>query len=272
MFKMLNNVKIFKDTQFVCQSDDNISNAIIHTQDSTQYYSSQQVSNWISYKEQIPPTFDKTNISFSKNKSFTAAKSFVNSANAIAVLNFANAVHPGGGVTYGMSAQEEDLCRCSNLYPVLSSKFGVMPKYYKDGLEQKEKSNLMNAAIMYSPGIIVLRDDMDNYKMFDVYERFMVDVITCAAPYLNLVSDFSDEMLMSFHLNKGKAILDVALKNHADVVILGAFGCGAFRNDPTIVAKAYKQLVAEFDGYFKEIQFAIYGDKNYEIFEKIIIS
>ena len=66
----------------------------------------------------------------------------------------------------------------------------------------------------------------------------------------------------------------MALKHHIDVLVLGAFGCGAFRNDPKIVAKAYKELLKEYSKYFVEIEFAIYcstfDSENYEIFKSII--
>ena len=71
-----------------------------------------------------------------------------------------------------------------------------------------------------------------------------------------------------------KLILDVAKENQNEVVILGAFGCGAFQNPPDVVATCYKQLMQEYDGAFETIEFAIYCSErernNLEMFKKII--
>ena len=41
-------------------------------------------------------------------------------------------------------------------------------------------------------------------------------------------------------------ILDVAVLNGDEVVILGAFGCGAFQNMPEMVARAAKEVIADY--------------------------
>ena len=72
-------------------------------------------------------------------------------------------------------------------------------------------------------------------------------------------------MIHCFHRNRN-------IRN----LVLGAFGCGAFKNNPEVVAKAYKEVLKEFDGYFENIEFAIYCSKydtqNYIIFKKVLTS
>ena len=73
------------------------------------------------------------------------------------------------------------------------------------------------------------------------------------------------------HCERGKHILHVAAANHADILILGAFGCGAFENDPVSVSSAYRDILDEYRGYFEEIVFAIYyrghEEQNYRAFQ-----
>ena len=110
----------------------------------------------------------------------------------------------------------------------------------------------------------------DDYKMLQESDYFRVDVITCAAPNLREVPAnsfnkdegepirLSDEELYKVHYKRAIKIMEVACANNVEVLILGAFGCGAFRNNPKVVAKAYKDAVEHFRHAFKEIEFAVY--------------
>ncbi len=111
-----------------------------------------------------------------------------------------------------------------------------------------------------------------------------VDVLTCAAPDLreqtyNAMSPgqggalhLSDRELLDIHLSRGRQILRIAVHHGAEAVILGAFGCGAFRNPPEVVARAYRALMDEFDGQFRAIEFAVYcpfwDTTNYDAFAR----
>ena len=82
----------------------------------------------------------------------------------------------------------------------------------------------------------------------------------------------SDEEILELHKKRGRRILAAAAANEADILVLGAFGCGAFRNPPEIVAKAYRELLPEFDGSFERVEFAVYctpqARGNYEAFAR----
>ena len=69
-------------------------------------------------------------------------------------------------------------------------------------------------------------------------------------------------------------MLAAAAEQGAEILILGAFGCGAFQNDPRVVAEAYKKVLAELDGVFREVHFAVYcsprDQVNYEVFKKVL--
>ena len=74
-------------------------------------------------------------------------------------------------------------------------------------------------------------------------------------------------------VKRTKKILSIAKKEREDIVILGAFGCGAFRNPPWIVAEAMKEAIKEFEYDFKTIEFAIYcptnNTLNYDVFKEV---
>lgn len=230
---------------------------------------------------------EPTIIKVTNRDTFTAAKEYANITNIaddgfVGVLNFASSTNPGGGVTKGSTAQEECLCRCSNLYPVLHQEKCIR-KYYN--VNKKYMANLGSDAIIYSRNICVFKDK--NYNMLPEDERFYVDVITCAAPNLrenpqNQYNDgaskekltLSEEELYNIHVKRARNILNVAVKNSDDYLILGAFGCGAFKNNPEIVAKAYKDVLQDYIYCFKVIDFAIIDGKNsnnYETFKRILL-
>lgn len=86
--------------------------------------------------------------------------------------------------------------------------------------------------------------------------------------------EVSPEQLYEIHVSRAKHILTVAVSKGADALVLGAFGCGAFQNDPAVVAKAYRDALEEFKSYFRLIEFAIYcrprETVNYDAFKKVI--
>lgn len=174
----------------------------------------------------------------------------------IGVLNFASATNPGGGVTDGAHAQEECLCRCSTLYPVLN-RGDFIKNYYR--FHRKRSDHLYTDACIYVPNVAIIKSDDEEPKRLPKKDWTMVDVITCAAPNLwfDPKSLSSDEQ-MKIHLKRGERILQVAVANKVDILVLGAFGCGAFRNDPVVVAKAYRQLLEKYRNRFTAVEFAVY--------------
>ena len=115
-----------------------------------------------------------------------------------------------------------------------------------------------------------------------------VDVISCAAPNLRpkpgnehnpasgaaVSLSYSDQV--NLHIRRTKHILHVAAANKADVLVLGAFGCGAFMNDPNAVAEAFRAALGEYAGWFRHIEFAVYcrptETANYDAFSRILMA
>ena len=198
---------------------------------------------------------------------FRCAHSFAGSGK-IAALNFANPFEPGGGVARGARAQEECLCRCSNLYRSLTTPEAA-EKYYRPNAEQKN-NYLFSDRIIYSPGVTVIKAD-GTYEMLP--DPFRVDVITCAAPY-NGYKHEPDE-LKSTYLKRLTIIFETAVENGVDILILGAFGCGAFYIPPRLMAESFRELIeAKYRRYFDRICFAIPAaspaDRNFAAFMEVL--
>lgn len=174
----------------------------------------------------------------------------------IAVLNFASFNNPGGGFIRGAMAQEEALCHASYLYNILSS----MPEYYEKNTTMKNRGMYRNRAI-YTP----------NVRFFKGNNTVRVDVLTCAAPNKSLVykyNNFTEEENTKALLSRIDFISEITDKHAPEIIILGAFGCGVFRNDPNEVANMF---VRAFDkSAVKTVVFSIPDIKNRSPFIKAL--
>lgn len=174
----------------------------------------------------------------------------------IAVLNFANPEYPGGGVMHGAMAQEECLCRSSNLYACISQK-NVLKDYYS--YHRTYGNSFYSDRLIYTKDIIVFKNDDEIPQILPKNEWFTVDVITCAAPYLGNHKYINSTVLLNLFKRRIKNIFEAARDNEVDVLVLGAFGCGAFKNPPLVVAEAFFETISfqSYDNIFKHIVFAI---------------
>ena len=203
-----------------------------------------------------------------EDTSFRCASVCVNGRDRVAVLNFANAYSTGGGVLEGARAQEECLCRSSNLYAALTLP-ALEESYYLWNV--RNTGDMGTDAVIYSPGVTVFKSD-DEIPV-NLERRFQVDVITCAAPY-NGNRSASEDTLRRVFSGRIQNILEVASAKDVDILILGAFGCGAFCNPPRLVAEVFREkLVTErLDTRFKKTVFAIKRNpvnrENYMVFRE----
>ena len=188
----------------------------------------------------------------------------------IAVHNFASATNPGGGARKGSRAQEEALCRCSTLFFALETEENRR-RFYE--FHRQRHDTRYTDACLYTPGIVVCKSDDDMPSLLPEAKWLTVDVLTCAAPNLRHIA-LRDEEIAAIHERRGRHLLAIAAASGADIVILGAFGCGAFQNPPAIVAGAYQKILPEFRGQFREVAFAVYcpprDQRNYETFRRVL--
>lgn len=159
-------------------------------------------------------------------------------------LNFANGVRPGGGFLSGAKAQEEVLCRSSALYCTLVDD----PMYeYHERRQRPDSSDW----VIYSPDVPVFRTDSG--RALD--EPWNISFLTSAAPYAPEIGQPESANLLQKRIHR---ILAVASAYGYDTLVLGAWGCGAFANDPYRTALDFrKALEGDFAGHFADVVFAI---------------
>lgn len=199
----------------------------------------------------------QTSITIVGEDTFTVAEKYKNAA----CLNFASHQRPGGGyksVRFVKAAaakklirtQEEDLFRRSDLPEVMDTE--EVRKYYP----------LKPLAGLYCSCVVSLN------MILDPIVPFTTDIITVPA-----VVNPNTPAKLALAEAKTKLILDIAAENNHDVLILGAWGCGAFNNDPLIVATTFKKfLTQEYAGVFDKVIFAIPGEEsvNHQVFKGVL--
>ena len=175
----------------------------------------------------------------------------------LVLLSFASARNPGGGFINGAKAQEEDLARCSGIYPCLLTQ----PTYYDANREGE--SLLYTDHIIYSPHVPWFR--VRNRELLD--DVFLASVITAPAPNagqaLRRDPQCGDEIASTLKRRAG-IVLAIARENGHRSLLLGAWGCGVFCNDPRMVADVFGRWLADprFLGCFDRVVFAIYTSKH----------
>lgn len=268
-------IEIFEGTRQLCQSSEVLVEAIEKSK-------REQIIYWEDdVVEQVNPRFSAcTEIVVSPNKTIEAAKKYAEAGERVCVLNFASAVSPGGGVVKGAQAQEECICRLSTLYFALSDPdtAGRFYDYHWSLINNGGMSRRNSDDIIFTPDVFVVRDEANNEILMTEDKWYKVDVITCAAPDLRKIGDESEyspseeELLKVFEI-RWRKILAVAARYGADVLILGAFGCGVFANPPELVVCAFNNVVREFKYHFKTIEFAVYTtdteSRNYKAFTEV---
>lgn len=177
----------------------------------------------------------------------------------ICLLNFADAKKPGGGYLNGRNAQEECLCRQTLLYPTL-----MESQMYKSYEIENDlyKSDFMT----YSPNVYVIRDNSNS--MLEI--PFKVDIISAPAVD-NRKKVNKANLIMERRIRK---IVKLAAFKKNKVLVLGAFGCGVFKNNPRDVSHCFKKVLIDegLKDYFKLVVFPIYKDEQCKkIFEKELL-
>ena len=207
----------------------------------------------------------KTEISVINADCLYTAKELVDDGYAPAVVNFASFKVPGGGVRKGSRAQEENICRRTNLFESIFRFIDTLAKEYALPLEKKRYPLPVHHGAIYSPSISVFKASEDReYEYLD--EPFPVDIITIAAlkdPALDADGHLND-WAKSITKEKIRTMFNLAIYWENDSLVLGAFGCGAFANPPEDVAKLFKEVLdePEYCDKFEKIVFAVLDDGN----------
>ncbi|MFG2210123.1 TIGR02452 family protein [Streptomyces sp. NPDC048638] len=171
----------------------------------------------------------------------------------LAVLNFASARNPGGGYLNGAQAQEEALCRGSALYTCVRE----APEFY--AAHRAEPSPFYSDRVILSPGVPVFRDDRG--VLLEV--PYTAGFLTSAAPNAGVIArQRPDETgrVAGALVARAERVLEVAAAGGHRQLVLGAWGCGVFRNDPTRVAGAFAAHLLDggrFADRFDRVVFAV---------------
>lgn len=172
------------------------------------------------------------------------------------VLNFASAKNPGGGFLGGAQAQEESLARSSSLYPCLTANF-EMYEYNRRG-----NSCLYSDWMIYSPLVPVFRNDDGSLLQTPYLVSFLTSPAVNAGVIKKQESNKID-LIEKTNRERARKFLWIANKENHKTLVLGAWGCGVFQNDPAEIARIFKDLLTgEFENCFESVIFAIYDTSS----------
>ncbi|KAH3761588.1 TIGR02452 family protein [Pelomyxa schiedti] len=157
----------------------------------------------------------------------------------VSALNFASAKHPGGGFLKGSRAQEESLSRSSGLYACLTAP--AASPLYKFNEHRKPNTGLYSDHVTYSPGTPVFRDEDGTLKEHPHCVSFITSPAVNAGVVYKRVTPKAqaEETLRPVMMHRAHRVLCTAVAHGDDVIILGAWGCGVFKNDPKTVAELF---------------------------------
>ncbi|MBR0459791.1 MAG: TIGR02452 family protein [Victivallales bacterium] len=215
----------------------------------------------------IPEQPQKTIVKVCDSDSLLAGKKLLDEGYHPAVLNFANRQTAGGGVLYGAGAQEENIFRRSTL---ALSLYQFHPDGIEFGISQRAERYPMDRTTggAYSPLVTVFRGaEMEGYPLLDSpYHLGIVTVAAMNRPELKNPQQIVDWLVEPIK-EKMRTIFRIARKHGHDALVLGAWGCGAFKNPPQHIAKLFHQVMEEdeFCNRFRKIVFAIVDRRILEI-------
>lgn len=198
-------------------------------------------------------SLDEARYEVTAESSLAAARRLATDGEPVAVLNFASARNPGGGYLNGAQAQEEALCRASALYRCLRR----APEYY--AAHRADPSPFYSDRVIHSPAVPVFRDDRGRL----LGTPYRVGFLTSAAPNAGVVARRDPRAvarLPAALLARGGRVLEVAAAHGYRRLVLGAWGCGVFMNDPAQVAAAFHAHLTgtgRFAGRFDRVVFGV---------------
>jgi uncharacterized protein (TIGR02452 family) len=175
----------------------------------------------------------------------------------VACLNFASAKYPGGGFLKGSRAQEESLARSSALYPTIEQ----MTEMYEHN--KQLRTGFYSDYMVFSPNVPVFRHDKGHL----LQKPYLVSMITAPAVNAGVVTEREKNHIQEIEpimLKRIQKILAIAKAQKQEAVVLGAFGCGVFKNDSLVVAELFKEALEDerFKNQFQKIVFAVYEGKQ----------
>lgn len=204
-----------------------------------------------------------TVISVVQASTLAAAETLCRQGLNTCVLNFASAKNPGGGFLRGASAQEESLARSSALYPCLLKP--EVQDFYRDN--KADTTCVYTDHLIVSHAVPVFRRD-DGQPLDAPY---CVSMLTAPAPNMGVAAGrVSLPEVGEARRRRMERVLAFMAEGSFDAVVLGAWGCGVFKNEPCEVASEFKALLCtRFQGAFSRVVFAVYDEPTCQVFDSM---
>ncbi len=199
----------------------------------------------------------QTKIEVTGETSLEAAKRLTDELKEkVTCLNFASAKHPGGGFLGGSQAQEESLARSSGLYASLTTQMNFYEFHRLQG------NLLYNDHMIYSPAVPVFRNDEGEL----LEQPYTLSFITSPAPNAGAIAKNIPHLSKEVHgvlQTRAAKVLVLAVHLGYKRIILGAWGCGVFRNSPVMVAEVFEELLeTTFKNQFEQVTFAVFDNSK----------
>jgi uncharacterized protein (TIGR02452 family) len=252
-----NTLKILNMGNYICADGNQvyISHELEQCLYSTKCYSPENLAKIESKVQNSLPSFSETEFALRNETTLMGAERTAKSGKfqQVGVLNFASAKNPGGGFLKGAQAQEESLARSSALYKSQLK----CPEYYD--FHRHERSLLYSDFMIYSPSCPVFKNDDGEL----LAQPYVVDFITSPAPNAGMIQKNQQHLSVKIPevlMSRTSKLLSLAAEQGCDALVLGAWGCGVFKNDPAIVARIFEDFLlpgGQFWGRFKSVIFSV---------------
>lgn len=227
----------------------------------TVVYTPEMTDQLIEKRVPQPLTDKTTQIEVINDTTLNATRQLIKAGNEdVLCLNFASAKNPGGGFLGGSQAQEESIARATGLYNCLLK----AKEYYETN--RQTKSCFYTDYMIYTPGVPIVKDENGN----NLDELTKTAIITAPAVNAGMVKQREPKKLDEIEVvmkRRMEKVLSIAVENKHLSIVLGAWGCGVFANEPTAIANYFKWVIDnKFNNEFAKIIFAVYS-KNPKFIE-----
>lgn len=248
-------LQILEQGYFKTQKGDtiDISTAQKFAEDHTRVYAPED-SDLILENPRIEITGKPTETTVTRQTTLDAVRSLIQEGHRdVLCLNFASARNAGGGFLGGSQAQEESIARSTGLYNCQQK----ASTYYE--VNRKVKSCFYTDYMIYSPTVPIIKDEEGRN-----HDQLMTcGIITAPAVNTGIVKQREPDRMEEIETvmrRRIRKVLAIALKHGHKTVVLGAWGCGVFQNDPNDIARYFNEILeGEFKDRFTKIVFAIYS-------------
>lgn len=242
--------------------------------------------------EGVPARYDKTDFVVEQVGCLEAGRRMMARGLNPAILNFADAYEACGMYNTGSNAQEESICRVSTLPPTLY-------QYYnkrwanKAGVPMREVPGYpmdKNFGGIYSKVTVFREGPSGGFRFSETpYDTAVISVACLRFTRRDLDENGVDRNHSDIEYqagggswtpegaeimrNKVRTIYRIAIENGHDSIVLGAWGCGVFKQNPDKIARLFTSVLdePEFKGRFRELFFAVPGGKNYYPFARAVL-